>query len=677
MRLIRFNVTNFRSVIDSGWIDSERVTALIGINESGKSNLLLPLWKLNPAREGEIKPTSDYPKSNYAAIRANPGSFTFITAEFDCAELAQALGEKSSTDSSNLTIVEVKRQFDGAFSVSFPNHKRIDSVSAEEISGLLIGAKTEISSMTELAKEAALKGELIRAIDRELSVATRMSWTVVELDELIAALRKSLPETPAATSVIVPRFEQLLDALSSKVTVMRATLPGDVPEVHDLIIKSLPRFVYYSNYGNLDSEIYLPHVVENLRRDDLGARESAKARTLRVLFDFVTLEPKEILELGRDFKDPNGRTPTDAEVAEIATKKRDRTILLNSAATGLTTKFRDWWKQGNYTFDFQADGDHFRIWVSDSKRPEKVELEDRSTGLQWFLSFYLIFLVESSGKHNDAILLLDEPGLSLHPLAQRDLSAFFDNLSESNQLIYTTHSPFLVDADSLDRARKVYMGSDGSTKASSDLRRGSDDPRKSGATYAVHSALNMNVAESLLLGCRPIIVEGPSDQHYLTAIKSLLIGGNFISPKRELVFPPSHGANNAKVVASILTGRDEVLPVMLFDGDDAGNRMATDMKNGLYKLAKDRILSTTTYVGFDKSEVEDLFPCEFLADVVDRWERRSDTPFSDVVKSGSPIVPQIESWAVSQGIELPEGWKVEIARETRALLPWPIATAGP
>lgn len=75
MRLLKFKVCNFRSVDDSGWIDAERVTALIGVNESGKTNLLLPLWKLNPAREGEIKPTSDYPKGNYAAVREKPQKF--------------------------------------------------------------------------------------------------------------------------------------------------------------------------------------------------------------------------------------------------------------------------------------------------------------------------------------------------------------------------------------------------------------------------------------------------------------------------------------------------------------------------------------------------------------------------------------------------------------------------
>lgn len=665
MRLTRYKVTNFRSVDDSGWIEADRVTALIGVNESGKTNLLLPLWKLNPAREGEIKSTSDYPKGNYTAVRANPGNYRFIVAEFDVSEHADKLSKLTSLGREYLDLVEVSRYFDGRHEIAFPKYTPPTEAPSDEICKLIDDTKNEITSITPRPKEASLKPELEKLLGEEIEgVKSRENLSPSGIKETVERLKAAVPEAPASNSSIVPRFQQLLDALNAKRNQLLAPGPSEIAEVKEFILSKLPRFVYYSNYGNLDSEIYLPHVVENLKRDDLGAREAAKARTLRVLFSFVTLKPGEILELGRDFRDPQGRTPTEAEIAEIATKKRDRTILLNSAGTDLTKKFRDWWKQGNYTFEFQADGDHFRIWVSDSKRPEKVELEDRSSGLQWFLSFYLIFLVESRRDHRDAILLLDEPGLSLHPLAQRDLSAFFENLSGTNQILYTTHSPFLIDADTLDRARKVYVGDDGSTKASADLRRGNDDPRKNGATYAIYSALNMNVAESILLGCHPIIVEGPSDQHYLTTIKALLIGGQRISPKRELVFPPSHGAKNAKVVASILTGRDEILPVMLFDGDDAGRKMARDMENGFYQNAKERVLLTDKYVGFANSEIEDLFPPDFLAEVVDRWERGrgADKAFADVVIAGKPIVPQIVSWASSQGVELSEGWKVDVAR---------------
>lgn len=54
MRLIKYRVEKFKSVMDSGWIDCDDVTTLVGVNEAGKSNLLLALWKLNPAKGGAI-----------------------------------------------------------------------------------------------------------------------------------------------------------------------------------------------------------------------------------------------------------------------------------------------------------------------------------------------------------------------------------------------------------------------------------------------------------------------------------------------------------------------------------------------------------------------------------------------------------------------------------------------
>ena len=672
MRLLKFKVQNFRSVTDSGWIDAENVTALIGVNESGKTNLLLPLWKLNPAREGEIRPTSDYPKGNFATVREKPHGFWFIHAHFESDELADQLAALTGLGKDVTDVVYVARNFAGEYWVGFPKFEKKTTASASEIVAEIDKAIAEISPMAALAKEGALKDTFIASLEvAKVSAQNVEHYNAGKITELIAVLKAHIPEPVAATSSIVPRYSLLIEALSSIEARLKAPAPNEIAGVKDLILKHLPRFVFYSNYGNLDSEIYLPHVVQNLKREDLGAKEAAKARTLRVLFSFVRLQPDQILELGKDFKSADGRQPTPEEIEAIATKKRERTILLNSAGTDLTKKFREWWKQGDYTFEFQADGDHFRIWVSDKRRPEKIELEDRSSGLQWFFSFYLIFLVESAGDHRNAILLLDEPGLSLHPLAQRDLSAFFENLTKSNQIIYTTHSPFLVEADMLDRVRKVYVADDGSTKASPDLRVGTEDPRKSGATYAIYSALNMNVAESILYGCHPVIVEGPSDQHYLSTIKLILIANKRISPKREIVFPPAHGAGNTKAVASILSGREEILPTVLLDGDKAGQRMARDLKNGLYQSAKDRVKNTDAYVGFSESEVEDLLPHDLLIAVIDRWGRKAETLFADVAKVGQPIVPQIETWAKSQGIELTDGWKVDIAREfkKRALSP--------
>ena len=205
-----------------------------------------------------------------------------------------------------------------------------------------------------------------------------------------------------------------------------------------------------------------------------------QVRTLKVLFDFVNLNPQEIMELGKDPKviamqrNRNAMEASPEEIRKAEKDKEQRSILLQSAGTYLTKEFKNWWKQGEYRFRFEADGDYFRIWVSDEKRPEEVPLELRSTGLQWFLSFYLIFLMESQKENKNAILLLDEAGLTLHPLAQRDLVAFFENLSQNNQIINTTHSPFIIDSANIDLCRVVYVDSNGHTVVSSDLRQGAD-----------------------------------------------------------------------------------------------------------------------------------------------------------------------------------------------------------
>lgn len=664
MKLTGFRVTNFRSVSDSGWLDADNVTALIGVNESGKTNLLLPLWKLKPAQDGEIQPTSDYPKTMFGEIRNSPGDYRFVEAEFDTGTAGATIARAAGVSAEVAETVRVTRYFDGSYYVEFPKHNRTTTVALDWLAGKLTGCADAVESGQALKKEAEVQPELVqglRAAADALPDAENLG--AAQLRAAINAVDALIPEEPAETSVIVPTVRQLSSELDSQLRVITTPPPGRVEGVTEAVVNAIPSFVYYSNYGNLDSEIYLPHVVENLAREDLGAKEAAKARTLRVLFSFVQLEAQEILELGRDFKEANGqnREPTEDEIAVIAEQKRTRSILLQSAGATLTTKFRDWWKQGDYRFRFEADGNHFRIWVADDRRPTEVELENRSTGLQWFLSFYLVFLVESRGDHSKAVLLLDEPGVSLHPLAQRDLSAFFESLSDTNQIIYTSHSPFLVDADRLERARKVYVAADGTTKATPNLRHSEGRDEQAGAAYAVHSALNLSVAESLLVGCRPVLVEGPSDQHYLTAMKALLVSGGKITPKRELVFPPSGGTKTARVVASILTGRDEVLPMMLLDDDGPGRQMRANLAQGLYSESPEKVLNVGEYAGYERAEIEDLIPFDVLADELDRMEREPDVRFADVVRAGEPVVGQIEAWAQAQGVELAEHWKVALS----------------
>lgn len=134
----------------------------------------------------------------------------------------------------------------------------------------------------------------------------------------------------------------------------------------------------------------------------------------------------------------------------------------------------------------------------------------------------------------------------------------------------TTHSPFIVDTTNIDRCRVVYVDANGYTVASSNLRQGANALNER-SIYAVHAAMGLSVSDIMLQGCQPIIVEGPSDQHYLNAIKAFLIREKLIAPKQEMVFIPSGGVKGVSGVVSIVCGKSEKLPYVLLDSDSSGS----------------------------------------------------------------------------------------------------------
>lgn len=571
-KLLKFRVQNFKSIQDSGWIEVGDCSCLVGINEAGKTNLLLALWKLNPANDEPIIPLSDYPRKKFVDYEENKGKEIFVEAVFEFGESLTKEIRKHLVNSEELyKQIEISRDFAGNHYVQF------------------------------LAKELE---------DVEIT-----------------------------------------------------------DEVYELIVKAMPNFVYYSDYGNLDSEIYLPHVIENFGRKDLGERERAKSRSLRVLFEFVKLKPKEIFELGREaFLNTNQGRPNETQIAQEREQKKKREILLQSASNKLTEDFKEWWKQGNYRFRFQADGNHFRIWVSDDVRTEEIELEGRSRGLQWFFSFFLVFLVESKDNHSNCILLLDEPGISLHPLAQFDLIQFFNSLAKENQLLYTTHSPFLVNPDNLADVKAVYVDEKGLSSVSADLRKNDKVAEKS--IYPVHAAIGLTVSDTLFLGCQPILVEGPSDQIYLQLVKNTLLSKGKYKNNKEMVFIPTGGVRGMSTVISIVTGRDNSLPFVVLDADIPGKEKEKSLKKGNYKDDQEKIIMVSDILGEGEFEVEDLFPVEELAKVFSKKFRGNSTDdFEYIFDKAKPIINQMESFAKQNGYTLDHGWKVELARGFQRIFP--------
>ena len=223
--------------------------------------------------------------------------------------------------------------------------------------------------------------------------------------------------------------------------------------------ENLPVLIYFDDYGQLETRIHLPTYLRSL------ADTIPRTRTQRALFEWSGLDPQEILNLG--VARQNGET--DEEVHRRQEKRR---ALLDSASFALTGDWIEWWTEKRHKLHFDADGEDLVLKVSDQHNEFPIPFEERSHGFQWFFSFYLVFLVESAKAHKGAILLLDEPGLHLHPTLQTKLIDLFERISGDNQLLYSTHLPFLVDGNHLERVRTVHL--DGpepqKTRVSNDVR---------------------------------------------------------------------------------------------------------------------------------------------------------------------------------------------------------------
>ena len=167
MKLVKFRVTDFRSVKDSGWIETDNITSLIGTNESGKSNILNALWKLNPAKDGNIDPIADFPRKYYHDLRASTEKPIFIEAVFELPEgIVTELSQKTGYPADQISFVSVKKDFNGNHYISFPNVQVIRFVSSEELIQILEVALREIQELKSLRSEEEAKNGLVSLLKR-------------------------------------------------------------------------------------------------------------------------------------------------------------------------------------------------------------------------------------------------------------------------------------------------------------------------------------------------------------------------------------------------------------------------------------------------------------------------------------------------------------------------------
>ena len=542
MKLIRFKVQNFRSFIDSGWVDCQNVTAIAGVNEAGKSNLLRALWKLKPAFKSDNKILqSDIPIDRFDKIKEEGKLPIFIAAEFQL------------TQSDKLEI-----------SQKLPEIRLFDTVT----------------------------------VSRYLSGEYLIAYPIVVASDLRAKLDQ-------------------------------------------LIFNLMPGFVYFSNYGNLDSNIYLPQILDKFNKSGLNTISNSKRRTAKLLLMYIGITP-EMLACDSDIlinATKNNLKLNPEQLCDLANREERYKKLFKQAGEKLTKEFNQWWRQGEYKFEFAFDSGNLTIYVSD-ENGIRAPLQERSVGMQWFLSFFLVFSLESKLFYSNSILLLDESGATLHSLAQQDLVRFFDELSKTSQIIYSTHSNFMLPMDKLSRTRVIYRDIKGHSVVTSDMNVQVGSKSGKAGLIPVSTTINLELTNNLLNGHSPVIVVSRADEMYFNMMKNMLAQNNILTTEFIKYSPIFVFVNKeiAESTAQILTKKQ--LPPYIFMDMHGDNLQIYDrLKSNLYKMHEDRIFTPQKLS--EKYTFEDFIPYEVFAKSAGNYlVSLFGSEFS--VKVSKPFIPQLE-----------------------------------
>lgn len=590
MKMARFRVQNYKKVQDSGWISCGDLTAFVGKNEAGKSALFRGLSKLNPS-DGEVyNGLKEFPRRRYTS-EFKKGDYPVASVEFELN------GEEKDKLQSICPVLKdtekvcCTRYYSWKFEVKFEPEPNLVDISCNAFSKLLSDVLSQVQELT--APEG--KGELLKQIKVNL---------IQVLEQTIKSLATQQPNQQVSQQTvdsIINTFsansnegwqQELLQPMITALQEFKLSLQliFKIDEAKIWVPNNIPKFIYFDRYDVIDSAVHVLNFSQQIQQTPSAPR----VRATKCLFEQVGLDISDILNL-----DPNKPGQSVEQLRKLAD---ERAIKMSSASAAMTEKFSEWWEQRRHRFRYQIDGPFFRVWVSDDLDPSEIELDQRSLGLQYFFSFYVVFLVESEGAHQNAILLLDETGLHMHGTAQGKIVKFLEKISGKNQTLYSTHSPFMIDGDHLERVRVVYEAEDGTTKVSENVW-----PRDKDALFPLQAALGYSIAQTLFYGSRQVIVEGITDYWIFKSINDILLEKSMVGLSRDIILVPAGGVNNLIPLASMLVGNDIKIGAIL-DGDEPGRRKGKELQDKLLSGEYGRCVFIGDYATKHGAELEDLFP---------------------------------------------------------------------
>ena len=360
------------------------------------------------------------------------------------------------------------------------------------------------------------------------------------------------------------------------------------------------------------------------------------------------------------------------DLSEVFEPERTEALLasLEAAENQLTQTALTYWSQNRHLrmkFDIRParPGDPtgmtagMNIWgrIHDTKHMVSTALGTRSRGFVWFFSF-LAWYSHLRREGRKLILLLDEPGLSLHAKAQEDLLRYFEKeLKPNHQLIYTTHSPFMVDPAHFKRVRIVQdlsiepnaddlLEEKQGTKVITEVLDATPD-----SLFPLQGALGYEIHQTLFIGPNNLVVEGVSDLLYIQTISALLQEMGKVGLSTDWTITPVGGSDKVTTFVALIGAQSNLNVAVLIDYQKKDRQSIEN----LYKrklLSKRKVLTYADYVGSSEADVEDMFDPDFYLKLVN-GALGSSIGLTDLVSRHPRILRRLKEYLASDS--LPNG----------------------
>ena len=611
MKLKQVQVTNYRCILDSGEVDINQTTCLVGKNEAGKTAFLSALEGLRAVKNSDAKYSKieDYPRRNLSEYdNQHPDGEARVVLtkwELDDDDLDN-LNKEFGENVVNNNVVTISKRYES----------KISEWSA------VIDQQTVLKN---LVQRFALRDEDVEPLAG-----------IVTTKDAAQALGE-IPERNKRQSEMLNAINQYENSDATQTAIK-------------ILNKNTPKFLYFSHYDRMSGAISIDKINQDRANGKINEGD-------QVFLDFLEYAGTKLDDLVN------------------TTKFEELNAKCEAAANRITDQIFEYWTQNDQlSIEVRLDegkpddippfnrGTVARARVKNNIHRVTVPFSERSAGFIWFFSF-LVKFAQIKKQKSDVIILLDEPGLTLHGTAQKDLLKYFkEQLEPNHQLIYSTHSPFMVPADNLasvrtveDVVRRVKCSnrqiSEG-TKIRHDVL--TTDPQ---TNFPIFGAMGFEVTQGLIIAPNTLLVEGISDIIYLQVASQRLKSLNRVHLDDRWAICPSGGI-------------DKILPfVRLFFANNLNIVVLTDFFRGqkqklerLYQaelLEKERIILATDIVGKNEADIEDFFDTSFYVELLNNTYELTGQYKLDVEKleSANPDTPRLVKKAEAYFNQLPTTYR--------------------